>query len=314
MATITDILISELDRARIPATGADELVINQIEPNSKEFVTRRISWQEVGYSIQDLAGDSNFPGVQQIYFDDGLEIEPSITFKNDVETGIYRPIISVPAIGITVNAAEALRCVASSTSRHTGFNFANNDPSVPIDVVHVKKGGVYIQLGDVLGKNDIHLTSDLGEPLINTPGVNALRFGTQDKERGRFTEQGNFHIYGALGVGDYAPMYYHGADGDLLLSRGNDKSPKWTPPGEFILNNSDIIIDLLLDSDEFIQNIINALLDVIGIEIINEELDKLNIGPGLDVDTRDNGTGTGTDEFYLYNTFVFDHLVDITTI
>ncbi len=77
------------------------------------------------------------------------------------------------------------------------------------------------------------------------------------------------------------------------------------------MNNSDIIIDLLLDSDEFIQNIINAFN---GIGIINEELDKLNIGPGLDVDTRDNGTGTGTDEFYLYNTFVFDHLVDITTI
>lgn len=310
MATITDILISELDRARVPATGADELVINQIEPNSSEFVTRRISWTEIGNSIQDLAGDPNYPGVQQIYFDDGLEIEPSITFKNDTGTGIYRPILSAPAIGITVDGGEAIRAIGGGALRYVGIGFTNNDNSIPEDALHVKGGGIKIQRG-LDDNNTLHLTSYAGYPFINTPGFNPLVFGTGSIERARFTEKGAFHLFGAIGLGDYPPLYSYGGQGDVMVSRGPDISPKWMDAAEWINNNADVILDILLDSDEFLEAIIDALNNLLSIDIINDNLDKLNIGVGLDVDSRDDGTGTGDTELFLYNTFVFDHLTDI---
>lgn len=240
MATITDILISELDPAVLPAKGTDELVLNQLDPASGEFVTRRISWQGVGESIQDLSGDPNYEGVNQILFADGTEPEPSITFRSDISTGIYKPQYPLGSVAVTCDAREVMRV----TPNGVGINLTLNE--VPSAALHVKTGTALFEFGTT---NKIHLKSYKGEPVIDTVDDNNLNFATKGVNRGRFTNEGAFEIYGALGVGGYVggvPVVDHGTDGYVLLSKGQDTNPEWTSPYEYFNDNADILQNLLL--------------------------------------------------------------------
>lgn len=304
MATITDILISKLDPAILPATGSDELVINQLDSASGEFVTRRIAWTDVGGSLQDLSGDINFPGVKQILFADGTEQEPSITFKSDLSTGIYKPLNPPGTVAITSDGGEVMRATTQGILKRIGIGFTNNE--VPQDALHVKKGGVLVEFGN---NNKIHFTSKSGLPVIDTTNTNPLAFATNNIERGKFTNTGAFEIYGALGVGSYTggvPIVDHGDDGYLLLSQGDNTNPIWSSPYDFINTNKDIIGNILINDPNFISGISNK----IDIEVINDKLDEMNIGPGLDVGNRNDINNQP--EKYLYNTFIFgDHLPEI---
>ena len=265
MATITDILISELDRARVPAVGADELVINQLDPASNEFVTRRINWTEVGQSIQDLSGDINFPGVKQILFADGFESTPSITFKNDQSTGIYRPILSAPAIGISAGGYEAIRAVQRGDRTSVGINFYQST-KVPTETLHVL-GGSKLEWGP---DKILHFKSVVNDVWIDTETSKPIIFATNGKQRGRFSADGNFHIHGSLGTGAMVgtnPTFNYGDDGDLLLSGGPGNVPEWTGPYEFFDNNKQNIVDILVNAPEFI--------DAIEVDYIIEHLDLL---------------------------------------
>lgn len=247
MATITDILISELDPALLPAKGTDELVINQLDETSGKFVTRRITWKGVGESIRDLAGDPDDPsyeGVQQILFADGTEVEPSITFKSDTSTGIFKPQLPTATVAITSNGAEVLRATTVGIKKSVGIGLKLNE--APADALHVKNGGAVFEFGI---NNKIHLSSKNGEPSINTVDETPLNFGTKNITRGRFSKTGAFEIYGALGVGMYnggVPSVSHGVDGYTLLSQGDDKNPEWTSPYDFFNDNKTILQNLLL--------------------------------------------------------------------
>ena len=215
MATITDILISELDPAVLPAKGTDELVVNQYDDAIKDFVTRRITWSGVGDSIQDLSGDINFPGVKQILFADGTETEPSITFKSDTSTGIYKPLSPLGTVAITSDGGEVMRATTQGIKKLIGIGFTLNQ--MPEDSLHVKGGGTVFEFGN---NNKLHFKSRQGLPSIDTVTDTPMLFATNGIERGRFTEGGNFEFYGALGVGTYVggtPVAYHGDVGYLLL-------------------------------------------------------------------------------------------------
>ena len=303
MATLTDIQISELNPALLPATGLDELVLNQID-SAGLAVTRRIAWSDVGGSLQDLSGDLNFPGVKQIYFADGTEQEPSVTFKSDLSTGIYKPLNPPGTVAITSDGGEVMRATTQGTSKRIGIGFTGNES--PEDAMHVKRGGVLIEFG---GNNKLHFTSKNGLPVIHTASTNSLAFATDSVERGKFTGTGAFEIYNAFGVGAYSngvPVVDHGDDGFLLLSQGDNINPVWSSPYDFIDTNKQIISNILINDPEFISGI----SDKIDIEIINNKLDEMNIGAGLEVGVR-NDTNNQPEK-YLYNTFIFgDHLTDI---
>ena len=247
MTTIKDILISDLAPALLPAKGTDELVINQIDDESGKPITRRITWKGVGESIKDLAGDPDDPaydGVQQILFGDGTEVEPSITFKSDTSTGVFKPQSPPATLAITSDGAEVLRATTVGIRKSVGIGLKLNE--VPSDSFHVKGGGAVFEFGI---NNKIHLSSKKGEPSINTVDSTPLNFGTKDITRGRFSETGAFEIYGALGVGNYAggtPFADHGLDGYVLLSGGPDTNPEWTSPYEFFNDNEDVLQNLLL--------------------------------------------------------------------
>ena len=336
--TINDILISELDRAVVPATAEDELVINQADGGGN-FVTRRISWGEVGQSIRDLSGSIDRPDISnQVLFADGLEPQPSITFKNDQSTGIYRPILSLPALGISAGGYEVLRVAHDGTQGKVGIGFQINDATVPIESLHIKEGGIFLDYG--LGLN-FKITNDFSTEIggtanesnirLGTVLPNNLKFQTNGKERARVTKDGKFLIHGAIGVDGYAseniinPDFGQAGDanqsGSILISRGPTRSTIWMEPGQFFDQNVNIIGEIIVNNPDFIDSIVNEIdLSILGdilidypgfidgiidkidididVEAINEGLDKLNVDEGVEVVTGAPGT-TYDGEFYL---------------
>lgn len=342
MTTINDILISELDRASVPAEPEDELVLNQIGP-SGEFETKRINWAEIGQSIRDLSGDPDRPGItDQVLFGDGTEPAPSITFKNDTSTGIYRPINIPPSIGISVDGYDALRLtrVGSQSRAGIGFNYTTEYPQ---DGLHIKSGGILIdwspgfQFKLTNSNTDDWETGVPGDSSVrlNVETNNNLTFATNDKERGRFTKQGDFAFYRALGVGGYSTDDFIKVDygkagdatksGSILISNGPGSAVEWKDPENFFDENVTIISDILVNNPEFIENItknlnydtitnillnydgfIDAIIDnldlEIDIELINDNLGDLNVGDGLTFEKRDTGSGSVKDFLIVDNT------------
>lgn len=316
MATITDILISELDRAVVPATGDDELVINQLDGNSGDFITRRINWTEIGQSIKDLSGDPNNNNglTNQVMFGDGTESDPSITFKSDTSTGIYKPQLNLPTVAFTSGGLEVLRAVdVTSTSRFVGIGFANSDPEIPQDSLHVKGGGIKIQFSDSNNAtNVLHFKLATDGPSIDTTKSVPLIFAVNNLECGRWSAVGNFHMYRSLGVGDIVagtPSVNYGDDGDILLSQGINNSLNWSSPADFFLENTEIITEILINDPDFIDGISSE----IDIEIINNNIQDLNIAEGLGVVNYPNGypANVGDPGDYIYATFIFNHLPTI---
>lgn len=348
--TINDILISELDRASVPAVQEDELVLNQTDAASGEFVTRRISWAEVGQSIRDLSGDIENGITDQVLFGDGTEPGPSITFKNDQTTGIYRPLLAVPSMAITADGQEVMRFSHDPTQARVGIGFHNNDPDVPEDGLHIKLGGIILDWGLGLRYNVTNKYGPSWEDSskydssvrLNVETRNSLTFATNDIERGRFTRDGDFTFYRALGVGgwygddniqpDYGKAGTDKSTGSILISGGPAESVIWKDAVDFFDENVSIITDILVNNPEFIQeitenldyeiignnlinnpNFIDAIVNDLDIEIdmgvINENLGDLNIGDGLTFENRVTGPGITRDFLIVDNTIargVFD--------
>jgi hypothetical protein len=336
MTTINDILISELDKARVPAVPEDELVINQIDA-SGEFVTRRINWEEIGQSIKDLAGDPNRPDItDQVLFGDGKCSAPSITFKNDRGSGIFRPTFTQSAVGISAGSAEVMRLTHDGSQARVGIGYDCDSMEVPEDALHIKNGGIKVDWSNGLQfvatngyqpqwTDNRKFTSHVR---IGVKTSNPLTFATNDLERGRFTEQGDFAFYGALGVGGYSSDdfikvdYGYGSDGtksgSILISNGPSAPVKWMDPSDFFEENVDIISDILINNPDFIENIsknldydiitdillnypgfIDAIIAEIDIEVdmdgINSNLGELNVGRGLGFEPRQIGIGPPKD-------------------
>lgn len=327
--TINDILISELDRAVVPATAEDELVINQAD-GSGNFVTRRISWGEVGQSIKDLSGSIDRPDLDnQILFADGTEPAPSITFKNDPSTGLYRPILTIPALGISAGGYEVLRIAhdVSPGQGRVGIGFQINDPGIPLDALHVKSGGILVDYGAGLNFRITNDTSSVIDDSSKTESnirlgtllPNNLKLQTNGKERVRVTKDGKLLIHGAIGVNGYAgenvinPDYGEPGNanesGSILISQGESRSTIWMRPGQFFDQNTSVITDILINSPDFIQDItdninidliiddiindidfIEGIINEINLELdfneINDGLEKINTGDGVEVSTR----------------------------
>ena len=343
MTSINDILISELDKARVPAVPEDELVINQIDA-SGEFVTRRINWEEIGQSIKDLSSDPNRPDItDQILFGDGKCSAPSITFKNDQGSGIFRPIFTQSAVGISAGSAEVMRLTNIGSQARVGIGYDCDSMEVPDDALHIKNGGIKVDWSNGLQfvvtngyqpqwTDNTKFTSHVR---IAVKTSNPLTFATNDLERGRFTEQGDFAFYGALGVGGYigesniAVDYGKDKDsyrsGSVLISQGPGASVIWKDPDDFFGENVALITDILiaypdfiseitqnLDFDYIIENIlidpgfIDGILDLIevdiDIEILNDNLKNLNLDDGLEVISRASGPSTTDDYLRVDNT------------
>ena len=306
MATsINDILISELDRASVPAQPEDELVINQ-EVAGGDYVTRKISWAEVGQSIRDLSGGITNAAVM---FSDGTEPEPSITFKNDTSTGIYRQTpIGYPSMGISAGGYEVIRATRTAKGC-VGINFVQTQ-DIPQDGLHIKDGGIILDYNNLVFRVTNDYTPTIENPLKYNANIRLgcianhdVKFITNDKERGRFTNSGNFLFHGSLGVGGYFGETYIDPEygnpptskksGSILISNGFNFPVTWRDPEDFFVDNVYIITEILGQYPDFIQ----IIADQIG--NITIDVDDLNIGDGLARDTRPSAI-PGVTERYMY--------------
>ena len=78
---MADILISQLPKTEA-AGDSDLLIIDSLDSNTGGIVTNAIKWSDLYAKIE------TFP--QGIKFPDGTPLQPSITFLDDTNTGIYK--------------------------------------------------------------------------------------------------------------------------------------------------------------------------------------------------------------------------------
>ena len=78
---MADVLISQLPKTT-EAGDSDLLIIDSFDSGTGGIVTNAIKWSDLYTKI------TSFP--QGIKFPDGTALQPSITFANDTNTGIYR--------------------------------------------------------------------------------------------------------------------------------------------------------------------------------------------------------------------------------
>lgn len=247
MATLTDILISELEPTG-EASDIDDIVLNKFELTKGEYVTKRIKWQDLSSSLNDLSGgidgDGNQVEINQIMFADGTQQKPSITFKSDTSTGIYKDKFVPGTVAITSLGREVLRATTVGFDKRVGIGLQPNDS--PEDSLHVKGGGVKIEFG---GNNILEFVPTNGHPSINTGTGQPLIFKVQDQEVGRFDPSFHLNLYNSIGVGDVRGIpgsISYGDEGDLLFSGGDVKPMEWKSKSELFLDSIDIIIDALL--------------------------------------------------------------------
>ena len=246
MATLTDILISELDLTK-EASSIDQVVLNKFELE-KGYVTKRIDWQDLTNSLNDLSGGTDENGnqveINQIMFSDGTQQKPSITFKSDTSTGIYKDKFVNGTVAITSLGREVLRATTVGIDKRVGIGLQPNDS--PENSLHIKGGGIKVEFG---GTNMLEFVPTNGHPSINTGVGQPLIFKIDNQEVGRFGSNYHLDLYSTIGVGDVRGIpgsVSYGAEGDLLFSGGSLKPMEWKDKSELFLDSIDIIIDSLL--------------------------------------------------------------------
>ena len=247
MATLTDILISELEPTGV-ASDIDDVVLNKYEPTKNEFVTKRIKWQDLSSSLNDLSGgidsDGNQVEINQIMFADGTQQKPSITFKSDSSTGVYKDKFVPGTVAITSLGREVLRATTVGLDKRVGIGLQPNDS--PENSLHIKGGGIKVEFG---GDNILEFVPTNGHPSINTGTGQPLIFKLENQEVGRFDTNYHLNLYSSIGVGDVRGIpgsVSYGDEGDLLFSGGSLKPMEWKNTSELFIDSIDIIIDALM--------------------------------------------------------------------
>ena len=157
---MSDILISQLPRTTV-ADGEDLLIIDSNQ-SSGGIVTHSIAVKHL---------------IQDILFEDGTAIEPSITFKNDTNTGFYRP--GDDTIGFTTSGLN--RMVIGPTG-HVGIGTQS-----PTEKLTVANGKISLQNG---GDNELVLESRDGGSAVTQKSSLPLIFATDDVKRVAINETG----------------------------------------------------------------------------------------------------------------------------
>ena len=250
---MADVLISQLPKTDA-AGDSDLLIIDSFDSVSGGIVTSAIAWKDLYQKI------ASFP--QGIKFPDGTALQPSITFVNDTNTGIY--LQAPDTIGFSTSGTARL---VIDPAGNLGINTLTPD-----EKLHISQGNLKISFGTnaliikpadggmsfrqtenlplSFATNDLtRMTiTNVGQVLIGTSaplsgsivnigsGNLQVNRATFDGEDGGITKIGNnpgvakdllyLNYAGAIGNTDKE----YGLNGQVLTSRGEGQSWVWTNP------------------------------------------------------------------------------------
>ena len=169
---MADVLISQLPKTE-SAGDADLLIIDSFDSSTGGIVTNAIKWADLYTKI------NSFP--QGIKFPDGTALQPSITFVNDTNTGLYRQ--GDDTLGITTNGIARM---VVGPQGNVGFNTLNPD-----EKIHIQEGNLKLAYGTT---NELKLTAADGGASIRQTKFLPLTFATNDIARMTITGFGSVLI------------------------------------------------------------------------------------------------------------------------
>jgi hypothetical protein len=169
---MADVLISQLPKTD-SAGDADLLIIDSFDSATGGIVTNAIKWSDLYTKI------SSFP--QGIKFPDGTALQPSITFVNDTNTGLYRQ--ADDTLGVTTNGIAR---VVVGPQGNVGINTLT-----PEEKLQIKEGNLSIIYGT---SNELKLGAADGGVSIRQTKFLPLTFATNDIARMRITGFGSVLI------------------------------------------------------------------------------------------------------------------------
>jgi len=164
-----DVLISQLPKTT-SAGDSDLLIIDSFDSGTGGIVTNAIKWSDLYTKI------TSFP--QGIKFPDGTALQPSITFANDTNTGIYRQ--GDDTIGFTTNGIARM---VINPAGNIGINTLN-----PSEKLEIKDGNFAMLFG---ASNELKLTAADGGASIRQVQFLPLSFATNDIQRVKITGFGS---------------------------------------------------------------------------------------------------------------------------
>ena len=169
---MADVLISQLPKTT-EAGDSDLLIIDSFDSGTGGIVTNAIKWSDLYTKI------TSFP--QGIKFPDGTALQPSITFANDTNTGIYRQ--ADDTIGFTTNGIARMVINGSGA---IGVNTLN-----PTEKFQVKDGNLSVTYGS---SNELIITAADGGISLRQKEFLPLTFATNDVTRMTVTGFGSVLI------------------------------------------------------------------------------------------------------------------------
>ena len=169
---MADVLISQLPKTT-EAGDSDLLIIDSFDSATGGIVTNAIKWSDLYTKI------SSFP--QGIKFPDGTALQPSITFVNDTNTGIYRQ--ADDTIGFTTNGIA--RMVINGAG-NIGVNTLTPD-----EKFQIKDGNLSLQFG---ASNEFQITAADGGISLRQKEFLPLTLATNDVTRMTVTGFGSVLI------------------------------------------------------------------------------------------------------------------------
>ena len=166
---MADVLISQLPKTTA-AGDSDLLIIDSFNSDTGGIVTNAIKWSDLYTKI------TSFP--QGIKFPDGSALQPSITFVNDTNTGIYRQ--GDDTLGFTTNGIARM---VINPAGNLGINNLN-----PTEKVQIKDGNFSMLFG---ASNELKFTAADGGASIRQTKFLPLTLATNDISRVKITGFGS---------------------------------------------------------------------------------------------------------------------------
>ena len=171
---MADVLISQLPKTN-QAGDSDLLIIDSFDSSTGGIVTNAIKWSDLYGKI------TSFP--QGIKFPDGTALQPSITFLNDTNTGIYRQ--SDDMIGFSTNGQVAY---VVNGAGNIGINTLN-----PTEKLQIAQGNLSLVYG---ATNELLLTAADGGASVRQTKFLPLSFATNNLQRMKISATGTVLIGG----------------------------------------------------------------------------------------------------------------------
>ena len=240
---IGDILISELPRTSI-LEREDLFVFDQVGAiggiETKAVTLKDLSIMILS-SLNGGDGDGNGDNISDIeiilpgrtFFGDGTEIEPSITFIRDRNTGFYRP--DNDTIGMTTGGSACM------ILKNNNVGIGIKDPQHRL---HVRGGNFMLELADGYTNNKMLLGNDFnGLPSLQIEGpFDFTIYGGQyiGAENGyTLDERLRLRNLGAVSFGPTGNNF--GEPGQVLMSQGPDGTPVWGNLAAELLRNRGLV-------------------------------------------------------------------------